>query len=94
MALTNCFNAGAVVATQPSFGSPSNIGPVAGVTTGSVDNCYYLPYDGTNSNGYGTEAAAITAAMLGEAFADGDALPRAALGKQNQRRRTGVSRVC
>ena len=75
VALTNCFNAGAVVATQPSFGSPSNIGPVAGVTTGSVDNCYYLPYDGTNSNGYGTEAAAITAAMLGEAFADGDALP-------------------
>ena len=75
VALTNCFNAGAVVATQPGFGSPGNIGPVAGVTTGSVDNCYYLPYDGTNSNGYGTEAAAITAAMLGEAFADGDALP-------------------
>ena len=57
-------------------GSTNNIGAVLGGSRGgSSTNCYYLAGTGANSKDGITEVTALTAAMLGDAFTDGDGLP-------------------
>ena len=70
--LNNCYNAGKMV---DSAGSGNNIGAVLGASRGSNTNCYYIRETGTDSKSGVTEAETLTAAMLGDAFADGGSLP-------------------
>ncbi len=69
-ALENCFNAGSVV---DSVGYGNNVGAVIGAGRGTLTNCYYL--SGTGTDAKCTEAETLTAAQLGEAFADADGMP-------------------
>ena len=68
--LKNCYNAGAV---KDSGGRNNNIGAVIGASRGTAENCYYIA--GTGAGSVGTEAETLSAAQLGDAFADGDVLP-------------------
>ena len=71
--LRSCYNAGSVV---DSAGNSNNIGAVLGGSRGgSNTNCYYLAGTGASSKDGITEVTALTAAMLGNAFTDGDGLP-------------------
>ena len=70
---TACYNAGTVL---DSAGYENNIGAVVGVTKGTVTGCYYL----TTAEGVATDSkadgvTAITAAMMGDAYTDGETAP-------------------
>ena len=67
--LARCLGAGIVVDTA---GNSNNIDAVIGASRGTNTDCYYLSGVGTSSKSGITEVSAVTAAMLGSAFADGD----------------------
>ena len=67
--LTRCLGAGAVVDTA---GNSNNIDAVIGASRGKNTDCYYLGGVGTSSKSGITEVSAVTAAMLGSAFTDGE----------------------
>ena len=69
--LENCYNAGTV---KDALGTNNNIGAIIGATRGTNTNCYY--FGGTGSDTRGTEVEALPAQRLGDAFEDGDTLPR------------------
>ncbi len=67
--LARCLGAGTVVDTA---GNSNNIDAVIGASRGTNTDCYYLSGVGTSSKSGITEVSAVTAAMLGSAFADGE----------------------
>ena len=67
--LARCLGAGTVVDTA---GNSNNIDAVIGASRGTNTDCHYLSGVGTSSKSGITEVSAVTAAMLGSAFTDGD----------------------
>ena len=67
--LARCLGAGTVVDTA---GNSNNIDAVIGASRGTNTDCYYLSGVGTSSKSGITEVSAVTAAMLGSTFADGE----------------------